>query len=122
MPEWQPPEDSEQPIVWGFELQESSDPQFEHALERYRGPQRACFVSGLPDGTWFWRVRLVALDWPAEAGETPHGPWSEVRSLEVRHHPLALAWGLFALGAVLVAAILVFLGLADRRERRGEGA
>jgi hypothetical protein len=126
--DWAP--DDPSATRWGFELQEAAEPNFEDPLERYRGPQSACFVSGLPDGSWYWRVRWVALEQSPEArAETPDsgnavhaGPWSDVRSLEVRHHPLAMAWGLFGLGAVLVGAIVVFLGLADRRERRGENA
>ncbi|MEM1059778.1 MAG: hypothetical protein AAGK14_11065 [Verrucomicrobiota bacterium] len=45
-----------------FELQQSRSESFAEARTIYRGPDRASFVSGLPEGgTWF-RVRMLSAD------------------------------------------------------------
>jgi hypothetical protein len=71
----------------------------------YRGPDRATVLSGLPDGTYYFRARIWQRGEPVTA-------WSEPVRAEVEHHSLARALGLFALGGVVFAATvaLILLG------------
>jgi hypothetical protein len=78
------------------ELQQSESENFNGAKTIYSGPDNATFVSGLDNGTYYYRIR--------EAG----GEWSAPAMLTVKHHSLRLALVLFSLGA-LVFGLTVFI-------------
>ncbi len=93
---------SQAPIT--YEVQQASTPGFEHAKLLYRGPDVATFVSGLPNGTYYYRVR--------SAGPTINGPWSATVQLTVQHHSLQLTYLLMALGGTvfLMTVALIIRG------------
>lgn len=78
------------------EVQQASDADFTAAKEIYKGPDNAAIVSGLPNGTYYYRVRKL------------NGTWSKPVSIQVKHHPLQLAIAFFAVGAV-VFLLTVFI-------------
>jgi len=96
-----------------YELQEAGSEDFGDALVRYRGPQMRSFVSGLLEGTWYFRLRSrePGGDWSA---------WSEPVEVVIEPHDLNLAWTLFGVGAFLVTSIVGFLFVADWRVRASE--
>jgi hypothetical protein len=64
----------------------------------YHGPDRASFISGLNNGTYYYRVKSEDSD------------WSKTLVVEVKHHSLRLAMILFAVGGVvflLTVAVVV---------------
>lgn len=75
--------------VDGYEIQQSTDPDFERSKIIYNGPDLATFISGLKNGTYYYRVRAKGSD------------WSNVITIHVRHHSLQLAFMLFALGGIV---------------------
>ncbi|MCB0837368.1 MAG: hypothetical protein KDD99_11940 [Bacteroidetes bacterium] len=79
-----------------FELQQSLSPQFASSAHIYSGADRATFLSGLKDGDYYYRVRVI------DPQNNTMGPWSESISIKVRHHSLTLAFTLFAIGAVIL--------------------
>lgn len=78
------------------EVQQASDEHFLTARTIYRGHDQATFISGLDDGTYYYRVRHVG------------GAWSNSVLLTVKHHSLRIALVFFTLGAV-VFALTVFI-------------
>lgn len=91
--------DSEQII---FELQKSLGADFQQANSIYRGPDYATFLSGIPNGDYYYRVRSTTLD-----GATS-SEWSPEVLVEVQHQSLSLALWLFGIGAVIfVLTVLI---------------
>lgn len=82
------------------EVQQASDQNFESARTVYRGLEEGTFISGLPDGNYYYRVRHIG------------GAWSDAVLLTVKHHSLRSALVLFALGAIVFAltAFIVIKG------------
>ena len=72
-----------------FELQQATSQDFADAKRIYKGPDKASFVSGLDDGTYYFRVRA------------PGGAWSDTQTLRVQHQSLKLAFTLFGIGGVV---------------------
>jgi len=95
-----------------FELQQSEDSNFTNAKTRYSGPDLASYISGLPNGSYYYRVRSVSSDGLVA------GPWSETISVVVKHHSLKLALVLFGLGGVvfILTVILVLRGVRSVSE------
>jgi len=95
------------------ELQEADNPDFAGARLDYEGPDDASVVSGKPNGTWYYRARVIS--------EQRAGPWSAAVKVAVAHHPLYRAFMFFGLGvAVFVATLLLVVRGAERErdERR----
>jgi len=90
-----------------YELQSANSRDFDPADVEYRGPDRASFISGLENGTYFYRVR--AKD----------GLWSDVLLLEVKHQSLQLAFTLFGLGAI-VFFLTVWVVVSGARKVQSE--
>jgi hypothetical protein len=89
------------------ELQQADSPAFTHATLRYRGPDRASVISGMPDGKWYYRVRTL--------DDQDTGPWGKTVELTVAHHPLSRAFMFFALGvAVFLATVALVLRGKER--------
>ncbi len=78
-----------------FELQEGETPNFEETLVRYKGPDRASYISGLENGTFFFRVRAINT----ETNQVSN--WSEPAVAIVEHHSLSFALFLFCIGAIV---------------------
>ena len=96
-------EDGHVKLVWvhrkegtEVEVQQAENENFEAAKTIYRGQDKATFISGLENGTYYYRIRHVK------------GAWSDTVMLTVKHHSLSLAFILFLLGAV-VFALTVFI-------------
>ncbi len=96
-------EDGHIRITWNLpkagaevELQQAQSNNFKHAKTVYHGPDGATFISGLENGTYYYRLRV------------DNGTWSEPVALTVQHHSLRLALILCSLGAV-VFALTVFV-------------
>jgi hypothetical protein len=85
-----------------YELQESPTADFHAPRVRYQGPQTSSVLSGIPDGTQFFRVR----EKPANGTS---GGWSDPVRFEVKHHSLATAAGLMALGAIVFVVTAWFV-------------
>lgn len=94
------------PVV---ELQQADNPAFADASFRYRGPDRASVISGMPDGSWYYRVRTVA-----DGGTSP---WSDAVMVKVAHHPLSRAFLFFGLGVLvfLATVLLIIRGAVQAR-------
>ncbi|UXX78622.1 fibronectin type III domain-containing protein [Reichenbachiella carrageenanivorans] len=72
-------------------LQRSMQPDFTNSHTIYQGPDHASFVSGLDNGTYYYRV-----------GDD-EGHWSDTLTLKVEHQSMPLALTLFGLGFVVFA-------------------
>ena len=83
-----------------YEVQQASENDFTNAKQVYDGPDLAVFISGLRNGTYYFRVR--------EEGQN----WSNVKKVTVQHHSLRLAFFLFGIGALvfLLTAWVVIRG------------
>jgi hypothetical protein len=89
-----------------YQLEQAESPRFDGPRVLYEGAQTSSVMSGLPNGSYLFRVRARGPDgsWSA---------WSPASAFEVSHHSRALAASLFGLGA------LVF-GLTVWKVTRGE--
>lgn len=85
------------------EVQQATLSDFENAKTLYKGMDRASYISGLENGTYFFRVR-------EEGGE-----WSPTLTLTVQHQSLQLAFTLFGLGA-LVFLLTVWVVVKGTRQ------
>ena len=79
-------------------VQWAHTPAFDEPAHVYAGPMASAHVSGLRDGTYYFRVRVFE--------DEAASPWSRPARLQVEHHSMTLVWPLFLAGA------LVFLGTA----------
>ena len=91
------------------ELQEADNPDFADASIDYQGPDDASVVSGKPNGTWYYRARVI--------GDQQAGPWSTAVKVTVAHHPLYRAFMFFGLGVVVFVATLLLVVRGAERER-----
>jgi hypothetical protein len=98
-----------------FELQGAAEPDFTDARTRYAGPDMATYISGLPDGRFHYRVRLVD---ESDRAST----WSAPVLVVVEHHSMGLAWLLFGLGAFVFVLTVLVVARGDREDRSGEPA
>ena len=91
-----------------FEIEEADNSAFDQSRQVYQGPDRARVITGQPDGTYYYRARIIAVN------GSP-GPWSKPVKVEVDHHPLSRALGFFSVGAVVFVAILLAILIGNRR-------
>ena len=94
-----------------FELQQSHEASFETSRTLYKGSDLASFVSGLPDGDYYYRVRTFE-----ESGSI--GEWSETLYLKVRHQSLSLAFTLFGLGAIVFISTVVLILYGNKKAEK----
>lgn len=104
---WGVPDDVENLEAIEFELQQTRDVTFEERRTIYSGPDQASFISGLPDGKYYFRVRTKLN------GEV--SSWSAHATVDVQHHSLNLAYTLLGLGAIVVIATISVVILGNRR-------
>jgi hypothetical protein len=90
-----------------FELQQSKTEGFENVTTLYRGPDFATFLSGLENGKYYHRVRVLSKDGKGS-------DWSNPVMVEIRHHSRQLAFTLFGLGAIV---FLVTVGIVIQGSR-----
>lgn len=90
-----------------FELQQATDEQFQSVNTLYRGPDRASVISGMVNGDYYYRLRLIESN-------TASSAWSKSVLVRVRHHSLQKAWLFFAAGAIVFLMTLSFIVLSVR--------
>lgn len=94
--------------LW-YQLQCSEEESFGNAEVRFEGYDHRSFLSGLPDGDFYFRVR-------ARRGEDqPWGPWSPAIHLRCTHHSMGQAWTLFSVGCLLFVGIVAFVAVYSGR-------
>jgi len=105
--EWSP--SSKDDVV--YELEEAPSSEFSTPQRIYEGPDLASFISGLPNGEYYYRVRAV------NKSEKTSSAWSDPVHLTVKHHPVSLALTLAALGALvfLLTALVVIKGVRTQK-------
>ena len=91
-------------VHWVYQLEEGRLPGFEDTILRHEGPQHSSFVSGLEDGTSYFRVRARHPDRPDGWSE-----WSQTLEIEVQHYSRSFALTLMGIGAVVFLATATFL-------------
>lgn len=89
-----------------FEVQQSLDASFSDPVLRYRGPDGATFLSGLPEGDFYYRVRLVR--------DKSVGPWSAPLDVRVTYVDRGLVWLLMTAGLIAFLATSGALLLGHR--------
>lgn len=90
-----------------YQLEQSTDPGFSPAHERYAGTDTASVLTGLGEGRYYFRVRETSA-----TGDP--GDWSEPLALEVRYMDsrtlfLLLGTGAFVATLTIAAIIRGFL-------------
>lgn len=86
-----------------FELQESTEQDFTNPVTINVGADRGTFVSGLPNGSYFYRVRMVDSD------NKVLSPWSAPVQRNVGHHSLIFALSLMSIGSVVFFSTVVMI-------------
>jgi hypothetical protein len=89
-----------------FELERASTPVFLDSQPIYEGPDMASFISGIPDGDYYFRVRKKTEDYTSD--------WSKTLHLEVKHHNIQKAFVLAGLGAVVVLATVLVIVVGNK--------
>jgi len=91
---WQGPESR------NFQIQKSSSPDFTPSEIIYTGSDTSLFLSGLPDGITYYRVRQ------------DRGAWSKPFTLTVKHYSDMMAFGFLLCGALsfLLTVIVIIHG------------
>lgn len=97
--------------TWGqFELQQGTGKDFSTAEMIYSGPDQGTYVSGLPNGEFFYRVRAV------DPQETKMGQWSSTIQRTVKHPSLEFALGLMGVGATVFLSTIGMIAMGICRE------
>jgi hypothetical protein len=91
------------------DLQKSHDLAFSNPVTLYQGVDEATVVTGLSNGEYHFRVRVVQA-----SGQV--SPWSEPVTLSVEHHSLVRAFIFFGIGAIVFIATLFLIFLGARRQ------
>lgn len=78
-----------------YKVLQATDPTFVDYDIKYEGPDKATFITGLPDGSYYYRVSAISVN----PGNSEN--WSQAINVKVQHHSLRLATTLFFLGAVV---------------------
>jgi hypothetical protein len=97
-----------------FELEQSADPAFGNHRLRHRGAERSFFVTGLPEGQVYFRVRAVS-------GETA-GRWSETIAVDVVYPGRLEVLALVSVGCLVFLATVTAILVGWARSRREEPA
>lgn len=77
-----------------IELQQSLMFDFKEAETLYSGHNDSFFLSGLQNGTYYYRIKA------------DNGVWSDALTLQVKHHSFEKAWLLFAIGIMVFGSIV----------------
>ena len=90
------------------ELQQATALDFSNAKTIYQGVDRASFISGLENGTYYFRVR--------EQGDD----WSPSLTLHVQHQSLQLAFTLFGVGIIVFLLTVLVVVNGTRKAAMAE--
>lgn len=90
------------------EVESSLDNRFGNTVSLYQGSDRSTVLTGLSDGSYHFRARIVHQNGAIS-------PWGEPVNLLVEHHSLTKAMSFFAIGAVVFVATLLLIILGARR-------
>ncbi|SET03719.1 hypothetical protein SAMN05216326_1109 [Nitrosomonas marina] len=88
------------------ELQQAAQSSFDNPITLYEGKNSSLMLSGLADGTYYYRIR---------AHQKQPGTWSDTVRLDVAHYSLARVWLLFVAGALVFLSVawVIVRGAAD---------
>lgn len=109
-------------LVWEFtdsgdsvryELQQSDTADFANPRSRYAGMDRATYVSGLPAGDFYFRVRSLTSD-------DQLGAWSDTLQVSVEYVSSGLVFWLVGTGLVVFAATVLTVLIGHNRTSRRE--
>lgn len=95
-----------------FEVQGAATPGFAAARVLYEGPDRATVITGLLEGTYFYRVRAIT-------GKDDFTPWSEPLEVQVDYPNRQTVGWLIGLGLVVFLATVTAVGVGHRRVAGG---
>lgn len=110
---WSLPDSINATEKYTFELQQAEDSLFNSAKLIYSGSDLASFISGLPNGDYFFRIRAQ------REGENEFSHWSETAILNVKHQSLKLAFTLFGLGALVFLSTVSVILYGNRKTEKG---
>lgn len=105
---WTPPD---RPVSHQFELQQDTRRNFSEAQTIYSGPDRGTYISGLPNGEFFYRIRSI------DAEKITRGPWSSTIHRTVKHPSLTFAVSLMSVGATVFFATIGMIVLGIQKEK-----
>lgn len=106
---WTSPEN---PVSTRFELQQGTQRNFSSPRVIYAGPDRGTYISGLPNGDFFYRVRAV------NAQEPEKSQWSPPVHRSVQHPPLTFALSLMGVGAIVLISTISMIAVGAQKEKR----
>lgn len=102
---WKLPDEKERKVEV-FTLQTSANPDFSTATRTiYQGPDSSSVISGLADGTYYYRV-----------SDSFSGQNSPVLKVEVKHHSISRALIFFGLGTLMFVFTVVVLLKGSSKE------
>lgn len=106
---WTSPEN---PISTRFELQQGTQRNFSSPRVIYAGPDRGTYISGLPNGDFFYRVRAVNVQEPEKS------QWSPPVHRAVQHPPLTFALSVTGVGAIVLISTISMIAVGAWKEKR----
>ncbi len=98
----------EHPSGTEVEVQQSEEVTFAKATTRYKGGDPASVITGLPEGSHFFRIRQV------------DGAWSPPLEVRVEFFPRPKLFLLLGIGGVVVVATIATIVLGALKSRREE--
>ncbi len=95
---------------YSFLLEQSNDENFNHIKSIYKGSDLATYISGLPNGTFYYRVKII------EQQNQKESQWSPHLQARVEHFSLQFALTLCALGALvfLLTVAVIVIGVRSK--------
>lgn len=103
---------AENPVSTRFELQQGTQRDFSSPRVIYAGPDRGTYISGLPNGDFFYRVRAVNVQ------ESENTQWSPPVHRAVKHPPLTFALSVMGVGAFVFISTISMIAVGARKEKR----
>lgn len=107
--------ESDQTIL--FELHQSQTETFEDHKLIYKGQDMASFISGLPDGSYYFRVRAI------NPTTDNISDWSESLVVNVQHYSLSFAFTLMLIGGIvfiLTVFVVVYGTITINKQKNTE--
>lgn len=98
-----------------YELEKSTKPTFKIPSQIYMGYDKGTFISGLPEGTHYFRVRAVKDKTEILTG------WSKPIQVDVEYQSKTLTISLMISGGVIFLAIVLVVLVGNHLKRKEEG-
>jgi len=108
--EWKITESGEGAFI--FELQQADTVDFREARTTYQGPDEGSYISGLPAGSTFFRIRMVE---PEEST----GPWSDPLEVQVQFPQKWKVIVLMISGSLMFVLLVVTILWGRKSTRKG---